>query len=352
MNKNTKAYVNQILENRHSMEPFCTGLVLNYNGREHLEVCLKSLENQTYNNCEIILVDNASTDDSSEFVKKKFPNIRIIKNSRNAGTAGGFNFGARHVKSKYILFLANDIEAEPNLIEEMIKIIESDPQIAICSAKMLKFDRRDIIDYAGFQLDLYGFPRIIGHLEKDTGRYDIITDTIPTGTCLLIKRKVFEKVGGFDDDYFTLSDELDLAWRVKLIGYRSVISPHAVLYHKAAVTLRQFKRSQLRFWSERNTIRNLLKNYSTWSLIKVLPRYFVLLIAEMSYYLLIRRTDMFMAIVKAVFWNITHLKTTYTLRRKIQKIRKISDNIIQKDMIKGSIKLGIFGQWLRGDFKL
>jgi GT2 family glycosyltransferase len=337
------------MKNEH---PLCSVIVLNYNGRQHLQDCLSSLKNQTCKNFETILVDNASQDDSVYFVRKNFPNVKIVRNRQNSGTAGGFNFGSRYSNAEYLLFLANDTEVEPNLFEEMMKEITKDPSIAICSAKMLRFFERDKIDYAGIKLDIYGFPYIIGHKEKDDGQYNLVRDTIATGTCLLIKRKVFEKIGGFDDEYFTFSDEVDLCWRAKLVGYRSIINPHAKLYHKAGATLKKTRRSRLRYMSERNIFRMLVKNYSALTLIKVLPQYIVLLLGEVLFYLGIKRGDMALAIVKAVLWNVQHLKGTLFLRRKIQKMRVVGDNIIQKEMIKKSVKIDMFGQWRKGEFAI
>lgn len=330
-------------------QPFCSVLVLNYNGKQHLQCCLSSLEKQTYRNFETILVDNTSQDDSIDFVRENFPYVKIVKNSVNSGTAGGFNFGAKFAQGEYMLFVANDVEVEPNLLEELIKTITTDSSVAICSAKMLRFYERDTIDYAGFKLDIYGFPYIIGHMEKDNGQYDTVRDTIATGTCLLIKRQVFEEIGGFDDEYFTFSDEMDLCWRAKLAGYRMLINPKAKLYHKAGATLRKSGRHKLRYISERNIMRMLLKNYSTFTLIKVLPRYFVLLLGETLFYLAIGRGSLALAIVKAVLWNIKHLKGTLYLRRNVQKMRVVNDNTIKEEMIKKSVKLDMFRQWLRGE---
>lgn len=330
-------------------EPFCSVLVLNYNGKEHLQDCLSSLEKQTYKNFETVLVDNASQDDSIDFVKENFPHIKIVKNSVNSGTAGGFNFGAKQRNAEYLLFMGNDTEAEPDLVEEMMKVMLVDPSIAACHAKALKFYERDTIDYAGFKLDIYGFPYIIGHNEKDMGQYDTIRDTFTTLTCLLVKRSVFEEIGGFDDEYFTNTDDLDLCWRAKLAGYRTIINPSAKVYHKAGATLKKSGRHRLRYFGERNTMRMLLKNYSALTLIKVLPRYFVLLLSEALFYIAIRRGNMALAIVKAVLWNITHLKGTLYLRRKVQKRRVVSDNIIQTEMTKKSVKIDMFRQWLRGE---
>lgn len=329
--------------------PFCSVIVLNYNGKIHLKDCLASLAKQSYQNYETILVDNASQDDSIDFVKKNFPFVKIIENDQNSGTAGGFNFGAKFARHEYMLFLANDVEVEPNLLEEMMRTIRLEPSIAICGAKEFKFNERNTISCFGLMLDIYGFPYVIGHNKKDNGQYDTIKDAIPTGTCLLIKRHVFEEIGGFDNEYFSLSDEVDLCWRAKLAGYRILVTPYTKLYHKVSATLGKSKRSRLRYMSERNIMRMLLKNYSALTLIKVLPRHFTLLLTEMLFYLAIGKGNMALAIVRAVLWNGRHFNGTLHLRRKIQKIRVVGDNTIQKEMIRKSIKVDIFRKWKNGE---
>jgi len=244
--------------------------------------------------------------------------------------------------------LANDTEVEPNLLEEMIKTVRMDPSIAICGAKELKSDERDTISCIGLMLDIYGFPYAIGHNEKDIGQYDTVKDAITTGTCILIRRQVFEEIEGYDDEYFTF-DELDLCWRTKLAGYRILVTPHTTVYHKVGAILSKWQRSRLRYISERNIMRTLLKNYSTVTIVKILPRYLTLLFSEMLFYLAIARVSMALAVVKAVLWNLRHIKGTLRLRRKIQKMRVVSDSLIQKEMIKKSMKVDMFRQWLRGE---
>jgi len=323
-------------------------LVLNYNGLEHLPVCLKSLILQTYNNYRIILVDNGSIDKSIEYTKENFPQVKIIHSEKNLGTTSGFNFGARHAEGEYLLFLANDLEAEPNLIEELVKEIQKDSRIAICSGKMMKFDRRDIIDYNGFKIDVFAFPYAPGHNEKDTGQGQELIDVVPTGTVLLIKRNVFQEVGGYDDSFFALGDEIDLWWRIRLVGYRSVINHNAVVYHKAAVTFRKFKRARLRFYSEKNSLRILLKNYSLSTLIFILPLYFIFFISEALFYIFILRADMLRAVLEALIWNLNNLKDTLSQRRIIQSKRKINDRQLLRDFLFKSLKLEIFFEILSG----
>jgi GT2 family glycosyltransferase len=331
---------------------FCSVNILNYNGREHLETCLDSLLKQTYKNMETVITDNASTDDSVDFIKKNYPLIKVVINKINSGTAGGFNFGAQYGNGEFILFLANDIQLNQDVIEKLMATLLSDEKIAICSPKMLRYFHRDTIDYAGFKLDIFGFPYIFGAHKKDDGRYDQIKEAMPTGTVLLIRKAVFDEVGGFDDKFFTLADELDLSWRIRLLGYKSVINPFAVVYHKAGITLRKKRRYKLRYYSEKNTIRMLLKNYALSTLVWIMPLYFTLLFGELSFYIFILRFDMAYAILKSVFWNIFNIGSTLKLRYFIQRKRKVIDSEILRERTKKSYKLDIFMEFLRGEYKI
>ncbi|MCM8782133.1 MAG: glycosyltransferase family 2 protein [Candidatus Omnitrophica bacterium] len=329
--------------------PLCSVLVLNYNGKEHLDKCFSSLVKQTYLDYELILVDNASVDSSVDLVRQKFPQVKIVRSEANLGTAGGFNFGAKYAKGDYMLFLANDMEAREDLLEKLLQTVHDDVQIA--TGKMLDYWDRGLVDYAGIKMDVFGFPTIIGHRKKDSEKYNKIVETIPTGTVLLIKRSIFERAGGFDSDNFTLGDELDLWWRVRLLGYKCLYNPEAIVYHKGGATLKQFKRANLRFLSEKNTIRNLIKNYSLPYLMPILSAYAIFIFAEAIFYFLIGKTDFAISILKAAKWNIKKLPHTLELRRAVQANRKVSDIILLRSFYKGSYKLHMFLEWVRGDLK-
>lgn len=330
-------------------------IVLNYNGKRLLERFLPSVRRLEYDGYETIIMDNASTDGSIDFVRENFPEFRIVENKENEGTAEGSNVGARNSSGDYIVWLGNDMEIDPQLIKEMVKTAESDPSIGIVGCKVLKLDKdneeTDVIDTIGAGLDIYGFIDPRGHDEIDRQHLDFETDVFfAFGCSLLIKREVFDKIGGYDPKYFTLADDTDLCWRAKLAGYRVVVNPAAIIYHKLSATLRTaFSRSRLRYFAERNTLRTLLKNYSTWTLVKVLPRYFALLTAEILFFFVTRRFHLALADIEAIWWNIRNIGDTWSLHRQIQQSRVIADAELQKGMIGKSLKIVLFKRWMKGE---
>jgi len=330
-------------------------IVLNLNGRQLLERFLPSVRGLEYDNCETIIMDDASTDESVKFVRKNYPEFRVVENGENQGTAEGSNVGVRNANGDYIIWLGNDMEIDSQLIKEMVKTAESDSSIGIVGCKVLKLDKNnektDIIDTVGADLDIYGFIYPRGHNEIDRQQWNFETDVFfAFGCSLLIKREVFDKIGGYDPKYFTLADDTDLCWRAKLAGYRVVVNPTAIIYHKLSATLgTAFRRSRLRYFAERNTLRTLLKNYSTWTLVKVLPRYFALLTAEVLFFLVTRRFRLALADIKAVWWNIRNIRDTWSLHRQIQQSRVIADSELQKGMIGISLKVGLFKRWMKGE---
>lgn len=329
-------------------------IILNYNGKRLLEQFLPSVKKLDYSDYEVIIIDNGSTDGSVDFVKKHFPDFNIFKNETNVGFSKGCNIGAQHASGDYLLFLANDMEVDPKLIKEMMKMVESDSAIGVCAPKTLKLDvnnnRTKIIDNVGGELDIlsFGLPR--GQNEVDKAQWDFETAVFFAYGCpSLIKHEIFDKVGGFDSEYFALYEDVDLCWRVKLNGYEIAVNPSAISYHKVSATVKSlFDQGSIRFLAEKNILRTLLKNYSTSTLIRILPQYIAILSGELMFYLVIRRTEMALALVKSVIWNITHIKSTLYLRVRIQKMRVVSDNVIQNEMIKKSLKITILSQWLRG----
>lgn len=322
-------------------------IVLNYNGLPHLEACFKSIRKLNYSNFETIMVDNASTDRSIEFVKEAFPWVKIICSEQNLGFAAGNNLGLKYAKGDFIIFLNNDTEVEPNWLDELVKTANMDPKIGICGCKLLLFYKRNVIDNMGICCDVFGFPSFRGYREKDAGQYDYVTDIFGVlGASLLIKREVLEKVGPFDPSYSFLSEDWDLCWRSLLAGYRCVITPFAIAYHKSGGTISQdkmnFHRAETRFLSEKNSLRSLLKNYQISTLLWVLPMYCSLVFAEFSVLLLLSNPRVAFASVRAIYWNIINFQDTWRLHKEIQSFRVISDKSIRKYMVSGSYKIKIF----------
>jgi hypothetical protein len=337
------------IDTREETKIRCSIIVLNYNGRLLLDDCLRSIEKQSYTNFETILVDNNSTDDSVDYVSKYYPSIRVIKNSKNDGTAGGFNFGAQCANGEYLLFLCNDISIETDIVEKMLGAIESNDEISICGAKNLSFWEHDKIDNVGHTIDIFGFPHPRGSGQKDRGQFDNQRGVCAvSGTCLMISKSLFRDLGGFDPSYFTLVDEIDLCWRARLWGYKVYVAINAKMYHKVSVTLRKLNRGKLRYLSERNTLRTLIKNYSGRTLAKILPPYFGIIFMEISFYLSLTKVNLAAALVRSIFWNIFHFPDTWRLRMYVQSKRKVSDSSLKRDMINSSLKINMLRTWMKG----
>jgi len=336
----------------------CSIIVLNYNGKQFLKECLDSLRDQTYKDYKVYVLDNASTDGSREYISQDFPWVGLIRASENFGTAEGSNVGVRNTSGEYIVLMSNDIRVDPKCIERLVSTLESDGSIGICSGMLVKYapliSGEHLIDNAGGVIDKFGFPLLLHPDEvyrKDDSRIEEAFFSFGGG--FIIRRSLFDRVGGFDPKYFTLSDDMDLSWRVRLTGHKVVVDHSAVIYHKVSATLGPlFARSQKRFWSERNSLRTLLKNYQFWTLFRILPQYLFLLLLEAGFYLAILRADLFCSLLKALVWNSVNLRDTAALRRQVTAFRSVDDRAILGKMHKGIIKLETASLLLAGKIRI
>jgi len=159
---------------------------------------------------------------------------------------------------------------------------------------------------------------------------------------MLIKREVINRIGGYDPKFFTLADDIDLCWRAHVAGYKVIVQPKALLYHGVSATLGTIiGRSRKRYLSERNTFRMLLKNYSSSTLVRLLPLYLGLLMAEMALFLMLRKIRLVIAYLQATLWNLRNFRDTWTRHMAIQQLRVTSDKDIQKMVHKKSFKIKI-----------
>lgn len=204
-------------------------IVLNYNGRELLDGCLSSLASQTYSPFEVVLVDNGSSDGSPEYIQAQYPWVRLVRNRDNLGFAGGTNAGIRVAKGRYILTLNNDAVADRFFIEELARPMV-DPQVGVCAAKMLFPDGR--INSAGICISRSGAAWDRGMFEPDQGQYDSMEEVF--GACAgaaLYRREMLDEIGLFDDDFFLYLEDVDLAFRARLAGWKCIYVPWAVVIH-------------------------------------------------------------------------------------------------------------------------
>ena len=233
--------------------PKISVIIVNYNGKKLLENCLESLFKTDYNNFEVILVDNNSTDGSMEFVTKNYPKIIVIKLDSNKGFAEPNNIGAKIAKGEYLLFLNNDTVTTTNFISEMVKVLEKDEKIAICQSLLLKPDGN--IDSSGDFIDKMG---IVYNSKTKTDEIKEISSA--RGASMLIRKKIFDKLGGFDEKFFFSFEDVDLGWRSWILGYKVVIVPNSIVYHSAGKTSSNFK-PEVAFHGLKNQLSMKITNF-------------------------------------------------------------------------------------------
>jgi GT2 family glycosyltransferase len=212
--------------------PRISVLVVNYNGMTYLGDCLASLQQQTCRGeLEIIVIDNASTDGSAHFLKRDHPDIRILNLKRNEGFAGGNNAGLRIARGEFIAFLNNDAVADPRWLEFLLQAIERDARLGGVASKVLFRSRPDVINSAGLELyrDGRGGDRGLGQVKARFGEPAEVFG--PCGAGMLLRRELIEEVGPFDARFFLYYEDLDLAWRARLRGWRFNYEPQAIAYH-------------------------------------------------------------------------------------------------------------------------
>jgi GT2 family glycosyltransferase len=226
-------------------QPKVAVVILNWNGRIHLERFLPSVYNSTYTNLELVIGDNASTDTSIEFLKENFPLVRIIRNKKNYGFAEGYNHVLAEVEADYYVLLNSDVEVTPGWIEPVISLMERDVAIAAVQPKMLSYLNRTSFEYAGAAggfIDAYGYPfcrgRIFDTIEEDHGQYDKNREIFwASGAAFFIRKECWQQVKGFDPRFFAHMEEIDLCWRLKLLGYKVMYCAQSSVYHLGGGTL-------------------------------------------------------------------------------------------------------------------
>ena len=210
--------------------PFVSVIIINYNGRKFLDECIKSLHTQSYKDFEIIIVDNASIDDSIEIIESNFPEIRIIRNQLNLGYAGGLNAGIRVARGSYIMTLNNDTKVESRCIEYLVDVMARNKHIGMCATKMLFPDFR--INSTGICISRSGAAWDRGMFEADEGQYDTVEEIFaPCAGAAMYRRAMFDEIGLFDEDFFLYMEDVDLAFRGHLAGWKCLYVPQSVVYH-------------------------------------------------------------------------------------------------------------------------
>jgi len=258
-------------------------VILNWNGRTYLEKFLPFVMASTYPGVEVIVADNASTDDSIAFLQKSYPQVRVIALHANLGFAGGYNEALRQVKSDYYVLLNSDVEVAPGWIEPVIALMEKDPSIGACQPKILMYDDRTSFEYAGGAggwLDYLGYPfargRVFDVCEEDRGQYDTAEPIFwASGAALFIRANLYHELRGLEGFFFAHQEEIDLCWRMQLAGYKVYACPASVVYHVGGGTLPKGNERKV-FLNFRNNLIMMAKNLPLGQALWKIPFRFLL----------------------------------------------------------------------------
>ena len=236
--------------------PLVSVVIVNWNGREWLGGCLRSLRDQSLRDRETIVVDNGSTDGSLEDLDAAAARseLRLIRNRRNLGFCAANNQGIAAARGRFVALLNNDAEAHPEWLARLTAEIDKDPGCGMAASKILRYDDRTRIDKAGHLIYPDGQNRGRGSGEIDQGQYDQAGDTAwPDGCAALYRKTMLEEIGGFDEDFFAYADDAELGLRARLAGWAAVYVPGAIAYHRVGSTLGRYSKKRL-FLIERNRL--------------------------------------------------------------------------------------------------
>lgn len=241
-------------------------VILNWNGAQMMRKYLPSVLKNSKEG-KVIVADNASTDDSLDMLKKEFPEVETIVLDKNYGFAGGYNKALEKVEAEYYLLLNSDVDVPEGWLIPLLHFMDSHPEVAACQPKLRAIADREAFEYAGAAggfIDRYGYPfcrgRIFDTVEKDNGQYDSDKEIFwATGACMMVRAKDYWTAGGLDERFFAHNEEIDLCWRLRLMGRKIFCITDSVAYHLGGGTLPKGNPRKT-FLNFRNNLTMLYKN--------------------------------------------------------------------------------------------
>ena len=315
--------------------PLVSIIIVNYNGKHHLEKCLKSLSKVDYKNYEIILIDNNSSDGSIEFVKESYMSVIIKKLDKNYGFAEPNNIGAKMAKGELLLFLNNDTIVEPNFISELVKVINEDSKIAICQSLLLKPNGE--IDSTG------DFVNTSGTAYSSKDKVSEVREILSArGASMIVKKNIFWELDGLDGKFFASFEDVELGWKAWLYGYRVLLVPNSIVYHLGGQTIKNIS-SEVKFHGLKNIIILYTVYFGLTFTISKIGKIIVVGIIRRIFHAVFQNkpegTEMpsLKIFLKSIMWILKNLKYVLDKRKKInsRKVRT-NDDLIIRGLIKSS----------------
>lgn len=297
-------------------------IVCNYNGKHLIGDCLDSIKKQSHKGWNCIVVDDASTDGSVEYLKKEYPWVKVITKPRNSGPSISRNMGIKASKGEYIAILDNDVVLDKDWLKEQLLFMKNNEYCGIVGSKLVYSMNSKKLNASHGDLFTIGIG-FDGRCGKPAKSFDKVVQCIYVcSAAMLMRRKMVKEIGNFDDTYFYGHEDTDLGWRANIAGWGVYGNPSAIAKHKHSETMKHYS-ARIYYHSRKNYIRSLLKNYQIWNLIWTLPALVGFLLVD-----LIRGYPL--AKLKGILWNIIHIFGTIGQRWKVQKTRKVTDKGLWK----------------------
>lgn len=315
--------------------PRVTVVVPNWNTREFLGPCLRSLRRQTFRDFETVLVDSASTDGSVGFVNENFPAVRTVALPENRGFSGAVNAGIGASAAELVVLLNNDTEQEAGWLESLVRAADSHPEAGLFASKLVDFADRGLLDGAGDALRRSGLPYRLGHGERDRGLFG--REEYVFGACAaaaLYRRSVFGEIGPFDEDFFAYCEDGDVSFRAQLAGHRCLYVPDAVVYHVGGASTGGKRSPTATRLGTRNGLLLLAKNLPRPLALKLLPS---IVLGQLSRLLVVSLSPGGLRAHLAGLAEAWRLLPKMLEKRKaVQGGRRVSDAYLQELLLRSS----------------
>ncbi|MDP8955891.1 MAG: glycosyltransferase family 2 protein, partial [Actinomycetota bacterium] len=317
-------------------------------GAEWLPRCLHGLSRQTYPRLGVIAIDNGSTDESVELLEGTLGAARVIPLNRNLGFPGAVAAALRSdvaQQSDYVLLMHDDTVLAPNAVANLVAAAERIDGVGVVGPKVLDWQDPQVLREIGYSTDRFGYPYSpLDEGEIDQGQYERIRDVLFVSSCaMLVSRALWTRIGPPDERLAGSHDDLDYCWRARLAGFKVLMTPLAVAHHREATT--RGKRPggpeeiRIRYERERAALASMLKNYSFFSLLWVLPLYLILGLLRVAVFVLSRKFEDAYQLLSAWRWNVVRLPGTILRRWRAQRVRAVRDRVVRQSMAPAGIRL-------------
>jgi GT2 family glycosyltransferase len=305
-----------------------TVVIPNWNGERFLDLCLDSLRGQSFDDFDTVVVDNGSTDGSTDFVERRFPEVSVVGLAENRGFAAAVNAGIEASATEFVALLNNDTEQDPNWLRALVCAAKGHPECGLFASKLVAFHDRRVLDGAGDAMRLSGLPYRLGHGERDRGQFD--TPGYVFGACgaaALYRKSLFDEVGLFDEDFVSYCEDGDLSFRARLAGHRCFYVPGAVVYHMGSASTGGKRSPTATRLGTRNSLSLLVKDLPLSAVPHILPFF---LLGQLARLATAAATGSLRAHLEGFVGAWRHLPLMLEKRAEIQKRKLVPDAEIRR----------------------